>query len=138
MTDTSTNPKACDWLPRLPESFYQGESAVFWTHTVQDRREGWLNAGWHAQLREMMLHTCHRFHLVCPVYVAMPDHVHLIWLGNSTESDQRKATTFLRSHLKPGKESWQNQRFVIFHKLKHPEPMGAEEILTVPKVLSVF
>jgi hypothetical protein len=31
----------------------------------------------------------------------MPDHLHMIWMGASAHSDQRRASTFLREQLKP-------------------------------------
>jgi putative transposase len=31
----------------------------------------------------------------------MPDHAHLVWLGVDESSDQKKASRFLRQHLRP-------------------------------------
>ncbi len=87
-------------LPRLSREFYQGRAAVLWTHTFEDRATDWLDNKFHARFREVLLHAGARHQLACPVYVLMPDHWHLVWLGLAEESDQRLATAFLRQHLK--------------------------------------
>jgi REP element-mobilizing transposase RayT len=93
-------------LPRLPPEYYQGQAHVHWTHVSQARRRiGW-NAEMHAYFREVLLHTCARYHLGCARYVCMPDHLHLIWVGACAESDQLKATRFLRRHVDL---TWQKQ-----------------------------
>ncbi len=86
-------------LPRLPREWYRGLAVVFWTHTFEHRATGWLSAGFHAQFREVLLHTCGRYELACPVYVLMPDHWHLVWMGLAAHSDQHTATRFLRKHV---------------------------------------
>ena len=48
-----------------------------------------------------MLHVATREHLLCPIYTLMPDHLHLIWIGCCTGSDQRAASKFLRKHFAP-------------------------------------
>jgi putative transposase len=88
-------------LPRLPREFYQGRAIVLWTHTFEDRAQGWLNNTFHAQFREVLLHACHRYELASPCYVLMPDHWHLVWMGLCETSDQWLATAFLRKHLQP-------------------------------------
>ena len=99
------------WLPRLQAGSYHGHAVVFWTFTVQDRATGWLSQAFHQQFREILLHACHRYHLVCPAYVLMPDHLHLLMLGLSTHSTQRKAITFLRTHAVPPRHHWQKQAY---------------------------
>jgi REP element-mobilizing transposase RayT len=98
-------------LPRLKPEWYQGRAAVFWTMNVHNRQKGWLTQHFHGRFREVLLHTCIRHSLVCPAYVLMPDHAHLILLGTNESSDQRRAITFLRSHtreaLHPAR--WQHQ-----------------------------
>jgi putative transposase len=37
--------------------------------------------------------------VVLPVYVLLPDHLHLLWMGLRAGSDQRNAMKFLRRHL---------------------------------------
>lgn len=86
-------------LPRLEPNFYQGHAHVHWTHVVEGRQTGWLDRGFHAHFREILLHTCARYTLGCARYVLMPDHLHLIWVGAAPASDQLKATRFLRRHL---------------------------------------
>lgn len=66
---------------------------------VKDRRLGWLDSSFHCTFREILLHTSARYHLGCARYVLMPDHFHLIWVGAARDSDQLKATKFLRRHL---------------------------------------
>jgi hypothetical protein len=46
-----------------------------------------------------LLHAAAREELFCPVYILMPDHLHLIWMGLRVDSDQRNAMKFLRKHL---------------------------------------
>ncbi len=86
-------------LPRLQPEFYRGRAAVFWTHTVHHRHTGWLTDTFHHQFREVLLHTCARYALACPAYVLMPDHFHLVGLGLTANTDQLRATHFLREHL---------------------------------------
>ncbi|MGJ8650654.1 MAG: hypothetical protein ACSHX4_09870 [Opitutaceae bacterium] len=93
-------------LPRLPPEYYQGPAHVLWTYVAKDRRTGWLNDTFHATFREVLLHTCARYHLGCARYVLMPDHLHLICVGASQNSDQLKSTRFLRLHLPL---DWQKQ-----------------------------
>ena len=68
---------------------------------MKDRRTGWLDDRLHAAFRELLLHASARQGLGCPIYVLMPDHLHLIWIGITGMSDQRKAMIFLRRHLSP-------------------------------------
>lgn len=88
------------YLPRLGPEFYRGRAFVHWTLTVDDRATGWLTPACHQAWQFMLLHACTRWKLVCPVYVLMPDHVHLLWLGlDDATSDQRLASEFLRKEL---------------------------------------
>ena len=104
-----------DWkkrsLPRLSPEHYQGHAFVFWTHSVEDRRTGWLSGSFHKTFREILLHASARYALTCPVYCLMPDHAHLVWLGMAPTSNQKQATKFLRQHLTPGlaPAKWQRQ-----------------------------
>ena len=94
---------AFDWkskLPRLASGHYRGNVTVFWTHTLEHRARGWLSPCFHARFREILLHSCHRFRLLCPVYVLMPDHWHLLFSGWAGSSDQLQATAFLRRELR--------------------------------------
>ena len=98
-------------LPRLNAEWYRGSAVVFWTHTIAERRTGWLASQFHAVFRELLLHAAARERLLCPIYTLMPDHIHLIWMGTAASSDQRRATAFLRPQLIPhlGSARWQHQ-----------------------------
>jgi putative transposase len=108
-------------LPRLAREFCQGRAAVFWTHTFEDRAQGWLDDSFHARFREVLLHACGRFHLACPCYVLMPDHWHLVWTGLTEGSDQSLATAFLRKHLKPALDRVRLQDRAHDHVLREKE-----------------
>jgi putative transposase len=87
-------------LPRLGREHYRGRAMVFWTHTFVSRATGWLDPAFHGHFQRVLLHTCARYKLACPVYVLMPDHWHLIWAGLSDEADQWVASAFLRKHVR--------------------------------------
>ena len=98
-------------LPRLDKKRYQGHAVVFWTNTLEERARGWLSPRLHCAFRELMLHAAAR-DLFCPAYCLMPDHLHLIWMGMTRDSDQRNAMRFLRTHLEPALgagRAWQHQ-----------------------------
>lgn len=86
-------------LPRLSHEHYRGTAAILWTITFEHRAVGWLDPLFHTIFRELLLHTAARESLHCPVYVLMPDHIHLCWLGLKLTSDQRNAMRFLRTLL---------------------------------------
>ena len=86
-------------LPRLAPEFYRGFAVVQWTITLECRATGWLDERFHLHFRELLLHAAAREGLFCPVYVLMPDHLHLLWMGLRVDSDQRNAMKFLRKHL---------------------------------------
>jgi putative transposase len=86
-------------LPRLAPEWYRGRAWVFWTHTIDHRASGWLDERFHWEFREALCHAQSRQNLACPIYVLMPDHIHLIWIGGRDSSDQLLATRFLRKEL---------------------------------------
>ena len=88
-------------LPRLPREYYQADSVVHWTMPVALAATGWLTKEFHAQFREITLHSAVREGLFCPIYCLMPDHIHLVWMGLRLDTDQRRALKFLREHLGP-------------------------------------
>jgi len=88
-------------LPRLPREHYQADAVVMWTLTTFDRANGWLTHEFHHRFRELMFHTLAREGLVCPIYCLMPDHIHLIWMGLTRDSDQINGMAFFRTHLEP-------------------------------------
>ncbi len=85
-------------LPRLASAAYRGHAAVHWTMTIEGRATGWLDSAHHAAIRELLLHTCHRYALACPAYCLMPDHAHFLWLGIAPTADQRLAAAWFRRH----------------------------------------
>lgn len=87
------------YLPRLAPEYYRGTAVVLWTHTLAGRATGWLDASFHRSFRELLMHAAAREHLLCPVYTLMPDHLHLVWMGVSTDSDQLRAVRFLRVEM---------------------------------------
>jgi putative transposase len=89
----------CHHLPRLAPEFYRGFAVVHWTITIEKRATGWLDDLFHSRFRELLLHAGAREGLFCPVYVLMPDHMHLMWMGLYSDTDQRNAMKFLRKYL---------------------------------------
>jgi putative transposase len=86
-------------LPRLDVSCYRADAAALWTFTTFDRKRLSLNDSFHSRFRELLLHTCVREQLLCPAYVLMPDHLHLVLIGTEPDSDQLNGVRFLRTHL---------------------------------------
>jgi len=91
---------------------------VHWTITLEPRATGWLDASFHTQFRELMLHAAARQGLLSPIYVLMPDHMHLMWMGLELASDQINGVRFLRKYLQiefdrrnlSGRETYQLQK----------------------------
>ena len=86
-------------LPRLSAPFYQARAIVHWSMTIDGRARGWLDERFHYRFREILLHTMSSFHLACPAYCLMPDHMHMVWMGLCSRSDQLLAARFFRRHL---------------------------------------
>jgi putative transposase len=86
-------------LPRLEREFYCGPAVVHWTLTVRPATPGWLDDQFHHEFRDLLLHACVRKRLFCPAYCLMPDHLHLMWMGLASDSDQRNGMKFFRLHL---------------------------------------
>jgi putative transposase len=108
-------------LPRLAREFYRGHAMVFWTHTIEKRKTGWLNDAFHNRFRELLLHACGRYAVASPCYVLMPDHWHLVWLGLRDSSDQYLATAFLRKNIRPVLGAAQLQDRAHDRVLREPE-----------------
>ena len=85
-----------DELRRLESGWYRGAAWVHWTMAIEDRRKGWLDHTHHSAIRELLIHTCSRYLLLCPTYCLMPDHAHFLWMGLSPVSDQKNAVKFFR------------------------------------------
>jgi putative transposase len=88
-----------NYLPRLERHFYRNFAAVLWTMNVLPSVPGWLTVPFHSDFRELLLHACVQEQLVCPAYCLMPDHLHLVWLGLSLESNQLNGMKFFRKQL---------------------------------------
>jgi len=91
--------KTHDHLPRLPGAFYSGLAMVHWTLTMKDRQTGWLSELYHARFREILVHACGRYHILCPVYCIMPDHVHVLWVGVRQSANQLNAMKLFKQEL---------------------------------------
>ena len=109
------------YLPRLDRSFYEADAVVLWTLPIHNRRTGWLNREFHLRFRETVLHCAAREGLITPVYVLMPDHLHLVWAGLRTDTDQINAMAFLRTHLRPALGGARFQVQAHDHVLKEKE-----------------
>jgi putative transposase len=90
-----------NYLPRLAPEFYRGDAVVHWTLPIAQRQTGWLTEKFHLRFREVLVHACAREQLLCPCYCLMPDHIHLLWMGLTVESDQRKGMVFFRTYTEP-------------------------------------
>ncbi|MCP5539367.1 MAG: hypothetical protein H7A53_02485 [Akkermansiaceae bacterium] len=104
------------YLRRLSPDAYRGHAYVHWSLTIEGRRRSWLTPEFHATFRELLGHTAFRQSVCAPLYCLMPDHLHLLWVGFSESSDQRKAMRFLRARtnkmlLNPGGFEWQKQPY---------------------------
>jgi REP element-mobilizing transposase RayT len=108
-------------LARLDRAYYQGLAFVDWHMSMVDRASGWLTPSFHVQFREILLHSLCRYLLICPVYCLMPDHMHFLWFGVSSESDQRLAMAFLRKHMLPLLLPAQLQKQPYDHVLQEAE-----------------
>ncbi|MEM9079940.1 MAG: hypothetical protein AAGC74_04525 [Verrucomicrobiota bacterium] len=95
--------------------------------TIDNRTTGWLNQSMHAHVRELLLHTCTRYHLHCPAYCLMPDHAHFLWMGLNENSHQLNAAKFFRRHwntkLKEHGVQLQTQAYdhVLLESERNPE-----------------
>jgi REP element-mobilizing transposase RayT len=114
-------PDGANYLPRLERVFYQGDAVVHWELNISHRRTGWLNDAFHAMFREVLLHTAVREGLFCPTYCLMPDHMHLVWMGLKSESDQLNGMSFLRRHLAPALVPFRFQHQPFDHVLRDDE-----------------
>jgi len=109
------------YLPRLSREHYQGDSVVFWTLTIFDKAQGWLDTRFHLCFRELMFHVAAREGLLCPIYCLMPDHLHLVWMGLRRDSDQLTGMAFLRTQLEP------ELRPAKFQPQAHDQVLRAEQ-----------
>tara|TARA_R110002096_G_scaffold42144_22_gene113826 strand:- start:7070 stop:7645 length:576 start_codon:yes stop_codon:yes gene_type:complete len=87
------------YLRRLPPEAYRDYAVVHWSMTIEERKQGWLTELFHARFRELLTHMAFRYHVICPSYVLMPDHLHLLLMGYHESSDQRVAMRYFRKQL---------------------------------------
>ena len=71
-----------DRLRRLEPQAYRGQACVHWSMAMHERKREWLTSLFHLEFREILTHTMFRYGLCCPIYCCMPDHIHLLCLGN--------------------------------------------------------
>lgn len=87
------------YLKRLDPEFYQGQAYVHWSLNIEHRQVGWLKPIMLYKFRELLTHTMFRYALSCPIFVLMPDHFHMMWIGIMNESDQLPAMKHFRTRL---------------------------------------
>ena len=114
-------------LKKLNAHNYEAFAWVHWSMTIQERKQGWLDSSMHQTVRELLLHTCARYHLHCPAYCLMPDHAHFLWMGTDSSSNQLNAAKFFRrfwnQELKKRGMSLQSESYdhVLLENEKRPE-----------------
>ena len=94
-----TNSFDDSYLKRLEPEYYQSRAYVHWSLTIQNRQRGWLRPVMLYKFRELLTHTMFRYGLCCPIFVLMPDHFHMMWIGILNESDQLPAIKHFRARL---------------------------------------
>lgn len=72
---------------------------ALWTIALKRGATGWLDDLFHLHFREFRFQAAAREGPSCPVYVLMPDPLHLLWMGLRLDRDPRNAMKFLCKHL---------------------------------------
>ena len=67
--------------------------------TVADRQRGWLTPNFHENFRALLVHAIAKYHVVVPAYCLMPDHLHLIAAGLTSDADQQLWARAIRRAL---------------------------------------
>jgi putative transposase len=88
-----------DHLRRLTPEFYRGDAIVHWSLTMLDRKPGWLSVAFLYRFRELLTHSTFRYTLACPIFCLMPDHIHMLWIGLRSGSDQLLAMKHFRKTM---------------------------------------
>ena len=88
-----------DHLRRLDAAAYRGHAIVHWTMAIRDRRMGWLDTKFYCHFRELLTHSLFRDAIACPIFCLMPDHMHLMWMGITDLSNQKRAMKHFRTRL---------------------------------------
>lgn len=112
-----------DYLKRLPTEYYLGDACVHWSMTIDKRAVGWLDTIFHFRFREQLTHSLFRYHLACPIYCLMPDHMHLLWMGLADYAHQLNAMKHFRTHVNASLKSngFELQKQAYDHVLKEEE-----------------
>jgi REP element-mobilizing transposase RayT len=113
-----------DYLRRLNAGSYEGLACVHWSMTIEGRQQGWLNPNFYSHWREIHLHTLARYQIACPAFCLMPDHLHLLWMGLSADSNQRNAAKFFREHMNDLLHRAENSRFQLREGMSKPGDNG--------------
>jgi putative transposase len=110
-------------LKRLSPEFYRGEAWVHWILTIEDRRTGWLSARLLYRFRELLTHSTFRYQIACPIYCLMPDHIHMLWAGLASKSDQLTGMKHFRKNMNDSlkRVGFKFQRQPYDHVLKDEE-----------------
>ena len=72
---------------RLEKEFYEGEKTVSFTLCIKDRREVFLNDNLFNVFSDFLLESIKKFDVNAMIYLFMPDHAHIILMGESKNSD---------------------------------------------------
>ena len=111
-------------LKRLPPEFYRGEEAwVHWVLAIEERKQGWLDARFLYRFREILTHVAFRYQIACSIFCLMPDHIHMLWVGLSHESDQLIAMKRFRNDANESlrRIGFEFQKQAFDHVLKEKE-----------------
>ena len=110
---------------------------MHWSHTIDDRKTGWLTPTFLYRFREILTHTCFRFDIACAIYCLMPDHVHMLWHGLTPNSDQLRALTFFRKasnqSLRRIGFQWQNQ---AYDRVLREKELEVNELQTIVEYIA--
>ncbi|MBI2059036.1 MAG: transposase [Nitrospirae bacterium] len=75
---------------RLPPDSYRGQAAASFTLCIQDRRSIFNNPFPVPRFVDILMNSLQRHLCDSPVYLFMPDHMHLVLQGTSAQSDLRQ------------------------------------------------
>lgn len=88
---------------------------------IKDRRTGWLTAGFHAAMLNILHCASGRYSVIVPAYCLMPDHLHLLAAGITNEADQLLWARFTRRMLNPELSPCRLQKQAYDHVLRPSE-----------------
>jgi REP element-mobilizing transposase RayT len=67
--------------------------------TMAVRQRGWLTPAFHQNFRAVLVRAIAKYHVVVPAYCLMPDHLHLIAAGMTSDADQQLWARAIRRAL---------------------------------------